>query len=163
MQIRKISDKVHKEFSDLQHISPTDFFQVWKSYEQELTNNLYNPTLPYVQFLDLGTCFIKFKSFKKNVLGIKKTLSLIDNVKLENIDYNRIKDRAERLRGLILKKQEFYKKFLIYLDGWETDDIPFYKRTINKVQIYIDEINKTIEEYDKRIITRDLEEQITNS
>jgi hypothetical protein len=49
------------------------------------------------------------------------------------------------------------------LDGWETDDIPFYKRTIDKVQIYIDEINKTIEEYDKRIIARDLEEQITNS
>lgn len=163
MQIRKISDKVHKEFSDLQHISSTDFFQVWKSYEQELTNNLYNPTLPYVQFLNLGTCYVKFEDFKKNMLGIKKTLEFIDDTKIENVDYNKLKNKTERFRNLIIKKQEFYKKFLIYLDGWETDDIPFYQKMIDKLQVYIDDVDKIIKEYDKRLITRSLEKQISNS
>jgi hypothetical protein len=44
------------------------------------------------------------------------------------------------------------------LDGWETDDIPFYKKMIDKLQVYIDDVNKIIEEYDKRLITRNLEE-----
>lgn len=163
MQIRKISDKVYNEFPELHHISKTDFYQVWKSYEQELTAHLLNPTLPYIQFLDVGTSYVKFEDFKSNMAGIKKTLDFIDATKIENVDYEKLKEKTVRFKNLIIKKQEFYKKFLIYLDGWETDDIPFYKRTIDKVQIYIDEINKTIEEYDKRIIARDLEEQITNS
>jgi hypothetical protein len=45
------------------------------------------------------------------------------------------------------------------LDGWETDDIPFYQKMIDKLQVYIDDVNKIIEEYDKRLITRNLEEQ----
>ena len=163
MQIRKISDKVYDEFPELQHISPTDFFQVWKSYEQELTTHLFNPTLPYVQFLNVGTCYVKFEDFKKNMLGIKKTLEFIDDTKIENVDYNKLKDKTERFKNLIIKKQEFYKKFLIYLDGWETDDIPFYQKMIDKLQVYIDDVDKIIKEYDKRLITRSLEKQISNS
>ena len=163
MQIRKISDKVYDEFPELQHMSKVDFYQVWKSYEQELTTHLFNPTLPYVQFLNVGTCYVKFEDFKKNMLGIKKTLEFIDDTKIENVDYNKLKDKTERFRNLIIKKQEFYKKFLIYLDGWETDDIPFYQKMIDKLQVYIDDVDKIIEEYDKRLITRNLEEQSSNS
>ena len=153
MQVRKISDKVYGDFPELQHISKTDFYQVWKSYEQELTAYLLNPTLPYVQFLNVGTCYVKFEDFKKNMSGIKKTLEFIDDTKIENVDYNKLKDKTERFRNLIIKKQEFYKKFLIYLDGWETDDIPFYQKMIDKLQVYIDDVDKIIEEYDKRLIT----------
>lgn len=163
MQIRKISNKVHKDFADLKHISSTDFFQIWKSYEQELVKHLYNPTLPYVQFLDLGTCFFKVSRFRKVLSEIKHTLLFIENINMENVDYNKLKDKALRLKNLIEKKQEFYKKFLIYLDGWETDDILFYNKMIEKLQVYIEDVNKIIEEYDKRLITRDLEKQSTNS
>ena len=158
MQIRKISDKVYNEFPELHHISKTDFYQVWKSYEQELTTHLLDPTLPYVQFLDIGTCYVKFEDFKSNMAGIKKTLNFIDSTKIENVDYEKLKEKTIRFENLIGKKQEFYKKFLIYLDGWETDDIPFYEKMIDKLQVYIDDVNKIIEEYDKRIITRNLEE-----
>ena len=151
MQIRKISDKVHDEFPELQHMYKVDFYQV------------FNPTLPYVQFLNVGTCYVKFEDFKKNMLGIKKTLEFIDDTKIENVDYNKLKNKTERFRNLIIKKQEFYKKFLIYLDGWETDDIPFYQKMIDKLQVYIDDVDKIIEEYDKRLITRSLEKQISNS
>ncbi|MBX7077365.1 MAG: hypothetical protein K1X33_08660 [Methanobacteriaceae archaeon] len=157
MQIRKISDKVHKEFPDLQHISPTDFYQVWKSYESELTDYLLNPTLPYVQFLNVGIGYVKFEDFRKNMTAIKKTLKFLDTAKIKNVDYNKLKNKTVRFKNLIEKKQEFYKKFLIYLDGWDTDDIPFYNRMIEKLQVYIDDVNKIIEEYDKRLITRDLE------
>lgn len=163
MQIRKISDKVYNEFPDLQHISKTDFYQVWKSYEQELTSYLLDPTLPYVQFLNVGTCYVKFEDFKKNMAGLDKTLNFIDSTKVENVDYNKLKEKTERFKKLILQKQEFYKKFLIYLDGWETNDIPFYQKMIDKLQVYIDDINKIIEEYDKRLIARNLEEQGSNS
>lgn len=163
MQIRKISDKVYDEFTELQHISKTDFYQVWRSYEQELTAHLLNPILPYIQFLDVGTCYVKFEDFKKNMAGIKKTLEFIDDTKIENVDYQKLRDKTERFKKLILQKQEFYKKFLIYLDGWETDDIPFYQKMIDKLQVYIDDVDKIIEEYDKRLITRNLEEQSSNS
>ena len=163
MQIRKISDKVYKEFSELQHMSSTDFFQVWKSYEQALTTHLHDPTLPYIQFLNLGICYVKFEDFKRNMSGINKTLYFIDATQIENVNYYKLKDRAERFKNLIIKKQDFYKKFLIYLDGWETDDIPFYQKMIDKLQVYIDDVNKIIEEYDKRLITRSLEKQISNS
>lgn len=95
--------------------------------------------------------------------GIKKTLEFIDDTKIENVDYQKLRDKTERFKKLILQKQEFYKKFLIYLDGWETNDIPFYQKMIDKLQVYIDDVDKIIEEYDKRLITRNLEEQSSNS
>lgn len=55
MQIRTISNKIHGEFPELNHLSSTDFFQIWKSYEDELAFYLLNPSLPYLQFLSIGT------------------------------------------------------------------------------------------------------------
>lgn len=163
MQIRTISNKIHGEFPELNHLSSTDFFQIWKSYEDELAFYLLNPSLPYLQFLSIGTFFIKSNHFERKIRQLQSSIPFIEKNKLENVNYIKLIERSNKVWNLINSKQEFYKKFLIYLDGWDTNDIPFYVNMINKLENYKKTIKELILEYDKRLITRNLEEQGSNS
>ena len=163
MQIRKISDEVQKKFPELQGMSSTDFYQVWKSYSDEITDNLINPKLPYLQFLKVGTFFIKNSAFKSKIEFLKRSIHFIDTYLNVEVNYRSLKEKLNKVKEIYLIKQQFYSKFLIYLDEWDTDDIPFYKKRIETFENYLEKIDETISEYDKRIITRDLEEQITDS
>lgn len=163
MQVRKISNEVFKQFPELQEFSPTDFFQVWKSYEQELSNHLLNPTLPYLQFLTIGTFFIKTGIFGKKVSKLEKSIEYIDRWNIENADYLKLKGYLLSYRNVLEKKKEFFDKFLIYLDGWDTKDIKYYKWKQLEFQEYLDRIDLINKQYDERITASDLEKQSSNS
>lgn len=158
MQIRTISNKVKSQFPDLNNMSENHFFQVWKSYEEELTSNLIDPTLPYLQFLSIGTLFITNNGFKKRLYFIKKALPHIEKWDLtDTVDFEKLKVKLYKFRNVINKKKEFYNMFLIYLKDWETNDLPFFERKVTEFDEYLKEIDNIIIEYDKRITTRNLE------
>lgn len=167
MRIRKISDEVFKEYSHLEGISSTDFYQVWKSYEQEIEGELLKPTLPYLQFLSIGTFYVSKKAFYKQINNFKQAFFFVDHLNIINTDYEKLKNKVKEYKRITNSKKEFFSKFLIYLDGIDNQrvrsSLNFYNQKIKEFEELLTEADKIIEEYDKRIITRDLEKQDANS
>ncbi len=155
MKIREISDQVYKEFPELSYMSRTDFFQVWKSYETNIETHLYNPHYPYLQFLDIGTFSIRFYDYNKKIKNLKKTISFLDRTKIKNVDYIKLKNKALVFKNVLIEKQNFFKALDFYLGDVEIKNSS--KIFINKIDVYLQEINNLIHEYDRRITTRNLE------
>jgi hypothetical protein len=162
VQIRKIVSEVKKDFKHLDHISEVDFFRVWKSFEENIDKHILNPEHLYVKFLNVGTLYLPSKFFTKVLINFKRVL-VLESIK-DNIDFNNIKEKALNFKKLIDKKIKNYNDVLNYLDGLENKtNVDKLHSMINTLTNIKEELNLLIKEYDKRIITRDLEEQISNS
>lgn len=164
MRIRQISDKVQQQFPE---ISPVDFFQVWKSFEVEINKNLFEPELPYLQFLNLGTLFVTNASFNKKINHLKKAITFIEKWEIKDVNWEGMIVKVQEYQKLVELKKDFYSKFLIYLEGLDTIKAihgrKYYTRKVKEYEDLSIQATELIKEYDKRIIARDLEKQITDS
>lgn len=162
MQIRKIVKETKKEFPDLIHMSENDFFRVWKSYEDEITERCINPDNIYLQFLNIGTLGLSRSFFSSTINKFRK--SLVFNKKIGNdlkIKYDIAKEKAIKYGYLIDEKINYYKDLIYYLDGYNSEksikSIKYFKDKMLLLENTKKEIITIIQEYDKRIIARDLE------
>ena len=167
MQVREISNRVFKTHTELEGFTDTDFFQIWKSYEQVIQDQLLEPELPYLQFLKIGTFYISNRAFSKKINNLELGLNKLEQFNIENPNYEQFIENVQRYLDIINKKIKFYLDFFIYLDGIDTEkvkrNLEFYASRIKKIDECIERAENLIKEYDKRIIARDLEKQSENS
>lgn len=157
MQIRKITHKVLNDFPELkeQGYNEHDMYLVWKSYQNDIEENLLYPDNPYVKFLDLGLFYLTHEK-----LMYRKT-SVVDNKLMIPS-----KAKIESLINICYRFIEFYNTLIIYLEGYSEKaekDIVEYKKMISRIEKFIEELKQYNHEYNKESTPRDLEEQSSDS
>lgn len=159
MQIRKITHDVLKDFPELeqQGFNEHDMFLVWRSYFEDVKENMIYPNELYVKFLNLGTFFIPHSKVVKRKKDFKNSLKknfIVDEKKVEH------------LIKICYRKIEFYETLIKYLDGYSEKadkDIKGFNTLIKSTQRTIEELKLIKDECNKKTIARNLEKQISDS
>ena len=107
MQVREISNRVFKTHTELEGFTDTDFFQIWKSYEQVIQDQLLEPELPYLQFLKIGTFYISNRAFSKKINNLELGLNKLEQFNIENPNYEQFIENVQRYLDIINKKRKF--------------------------------------------------------
>jgi len=167
VQVRKIAKDTIKDFPELikSGYTQNDISRVWDSYEDEMNSFLLNPSKPYYKFF--GSFY-----FTMHVNKIKKVLKNQRNyISKESMliepNYEKQIERLNKIKNILLQKKSQYHETIYYLKDWNTEkskrSTSNLEMRIKKTEDLITECNSLIEHYDKRIITRDLEKQSSNS
>lgn len=157
MQIRKITHKTLDDFPELKEQGYTthDMYLVWKSYQNDIDENLLYPNNPYVKFFNLGLFYLTHEK-----LMYRKT-SIIDNTSMPASII-----KIDSLINICNRFIEFYNTLIIYLEGYSEKaekDINEYNKLIKRIELSIEELKKYKYEHHERLTPRDLEKQITDS
>lgn len=168
MQALQIAKDTLDDFPELieKGYTKSDIGRIWASYEKEMNNFLFNPSKPYFKFLGLlyfGFDYFEIKNRVDNLLKFSDHTFLPD----ERIDYQILIQKVTQLQFLIEQKINHFEDVLKYLEGYDERNAPTSKKNINtrigKWKDLYQKCNEIKDNYDKRIITRNLEKQNADS
>jgi hypothetical protein len=157
VQIRKITHNTLDDFPELkeQGFNSHDMYLVWRSYQDDVEENLLYPSNPYIKFLDLGSFYVTHKK-----LAYRKTTILAD------VAFTTSKKKIDSLIHLCERYIGFYKSLIDYLEGYsERADrhIKEFNILITRIEGFIKELKDYNYEHHEKLTSRDMEEQSTDS